>query len=249
MTTVFYNAIYKDQSGEERIIIENDGKRLKFILRDIAFQGTTFSRMFVEQENKVKEAQDKFTLFFIKEVREENVISATFFCLDAFTLSWDMPLQIVVQNQPLDCRLHVFMKQSYQLREINGPSAKYQLDLWLANAQIGTATGALFRSMLFALQRQLPPGEYIRCCYMCAFSSTYYGNMGPTFGALACFRNSKEKMIEIKKRAEIATYGFEYDDDMATIWDEKVEDVQETYVCAEFQADWSNPYIELQEPS
>lgn len=47
------------------------------------------------------------------------------------------------------------------LKEQNGPTTKYQLDLWLANAQIATttATGALFRSMLFALQGQLPPGQ------------------------------------------------------------------------------------------
>jgi hypothetical protein len=80
-----------------------------------------------------------------------------------------------------------------------------------------------FDEQLAELRHRLPPDVYIKVCWNCGFSDYHPVGSG-IFGNLACFRNTKNEYRQVKdKRA------------LMLLWDQRAEDVQEIYLCREFE--------------
>jgi hypothetical protein len=80
-----------------------------------------------------------------------------------------------------------------------------------------------FEDELLDLQRQLPPGAYLKACINCAYSDyNPYGH--GMFGCLACFRGNKAGYWAVGGKR-----------DLLLVRDTMTEYVQETYLCPEFE--------------
>lgn len=80
-----------------------------------------------------------------------------------------------------------------------------------------------FEIALQKLSRLLPLGVRMRSCLFCQYGDySPYGN--PSFGGMMCFRNMKDEYNRVRGKS-----------DFLSLHGPIVQDVQETYLCSEFE--------------
>lgn len=204
-----YPAKYSDNNGEEITTIRNDWKVLRMNVRGIEFCGNDFDSFYIEEENDNSKL-DTFT--FAQD------------CLCDCKISFEMPLEIIVEEETIIGVLSVFI-------ELGKPNEKGWTDrndvllvLKYQNKVFRSkGTSEWFEDELLDIQKQLPQNHNLKCCFGCAFSDySVYGHS--FFGSMMCFRNIKEVYKKIfDKKA------------FMEIMENHVGWVQETYLCEEFE--------------
>jgi hypothetical protein len=202
-----YPAKYCDEFGEEITTIKNDGKLLRMILRGVEFQGSMLDDW---------EA--------ITEIPPSVSFPQYHGELCAYILELEMPGSIVQNNHVLPGMLRVRL-------ELGIPSANggldredLQLELILDNLSFKSCgKHGWFEDELLEIHKLLPPQTYLKSCFNCAFSDYCPAGCG-LFGCMACFRNTKQEYRSLTGKAAF----FDLQDRIA-------EQVQETYLCPEFE--------------
>lgn len=224
-----YPAIYRDSYGEERTTITNDGKHLRMKIRDIEFVGSSFD------------------LFDPPEDCDKSKLESFDFYLDAlcsFKIDCDIPVLVVKNNNVVDGNLHLHMelgtpdekrparmgrkKEDGTTLEESSSLNKEILILELTYETYSFKSGGTnfytaFDEQLIELQKQLSPDVYLKTCWNCAFSDYHPAGSG-SFGGLGCFRNTKEDYQKVKDKFSLMH-----------LWDRRAEDVQEIFLCSEFE--------------
>jgi Family of unknown function (DUF6304) len=202
-----YPAKYRDRFGEEITTIENDGKSLRMILRGIEFKSSMLDDW--EAMTEISPA-GSFSLH-----RGE---------LCAYVSELEMPASIVQNSDVLSGMLRVHL-------ELGEPSANggldredLQLELVFDDRSFKSCgKHGWFEDELLEIHQALPSETYLKSCFNCAFSD--YSPVGfRLFGCMACFQNSKQEYRSLAGKAAF----FELQDRIA-------EQVQETYLCPEFE--------------
>jgi hypothetical protein len=207
-----YPAQYADAHGEEQTTIENDGKQLRMVLRDVEFRGS----MFDDFEPVIKQTDPRLASFALDHGLLTN-----------HHLECEMPLPVVIDGDITTGRLQVYLRLGEPLPGEEQWSKKEILRLGLTLGSVhywsrGTS-GGWFEDELLDIQKALPEGAYLKACIMCALSD--YSPVGSgMFGCLACFRGNKDAYRQVSGK-----YG------LFAIWPTMTEFVQETYLCPEFE--------------
>lgn len=207
-----YPARYQDAWGEEQTIIENDGKRLRMIVRGVEFLGTDFDSLQPTPDQADLDLTS-FTLYYGS--------------LCACLLECVMPLPVMVGGELKAGQLMMRLQLGYPRPEGNRGIDQETLKLCLSFDgdsfwSKGTSNG-FFEDQLRDIQHALPKGTYLKACISCALSDySPYGN--GLFGDLACFRTNKAAYRQVTGKR-----------DLLAIWDTMTEFVQETYLCSEFE--------------
>jgi hypothetical protein len=204
-----YQGIYTDRFGGEPIIIHNDGRVLRTIIRGVRFWGYDFDGLSPEEDTP-PEKLASFTL------QRGDLCSCVIEC--------DIPVPVVIGEGITEGRLRVRLDLGEPAD--NGGIDRETLNLSLTvggNTSNGSGRSGWFEDELLELQAALPEGTYMKACINCAFSDySPYGH--GLFGNLACFRDNKEEYLRVKTKGDIFR-----------VWDTLTEYVQETYLCPEFR--------------
>jgi hypothetical protein len=210
---------YRDLAGTEALTLSTDGRLLRARIRGHELTGESFTGLFPDPE--VPPDDGTFTL---------TPAGALCGCV----LEWDIPMPVyddgTVHRAALRCLLSL------------GRPAPGAPDGDLERLHLGLALhfdGALYTSghaesgfagALAEIQRQLPPGSYLKSCLSCAFSDyspaagTDTGPGNGLFGGLTCFRDAKD-----------AYRGAADKDAVLGLWDRSSGPVQETHRCPDFE--------------
>lgn len=205
---MMYPAKYSDRFGEVITAIHNDGETLRINLRGIEFTGKWIDDFEAEQTIPAEQLKA-----FPSQQRE----------LSDCTLEWEMPLDVVSAEQTLPGVLFAQLR----LGKLRQDGSLDRIDLLLKLSfewQLIPSRGfsGWFESELLDIQKALPTGLSLKCCFGCAYSD--YSPYGQAlFGTMACFRNNKMKYLSVENKY-----------DLLEILDTAFP-VQETYVCSEFQ--------------
>lgn len=204
-----YPATYSDKRGAEGTKVVNDARELKLPLRGVIFAGQSFDSL--DPEPGVDSALlEPFTL------HHGSLCSCQIEC--------EIPLPILFENSTTWSTLGV----SLALGEpaCNGGLDREDLILslkWGGRAYKSTGRSGWFEDELLELEKSLPSGARLKACISCSFSDySPYGH--GLFGSLACFRACKAEYLQIRNKA-----------DLFKIWNRTAGDVQETYLCPEFE--------------
>jgi len=207
-----YPARYRDAQGEEYTTIENDGKRLRMMVRGVEFVGADFDGL----EATLDPADPRLASFTLYGGS-----------LCACHLEWVMPLPVVVRQELITRQLQVYLELGHPRPEGNRGIDQEILRLCLSSGgasfwSSGTS-GGFFEGELRDLQQTLPEGAYLKACISCAFSD--YSPVGNgLFGSLACFRGNRAAYRQVTGKHALFA-----------IWDTMTEFVQETDLCPEFE--------------
>jgi hypothetical protein len=213
-----YPAKYRDRFGEEKTVIQNDGKWLRMILRGIEFAGDDFdffeSLTFTEQQKEIFDFQPvnvvgHFSGNIPEDCREAQI-------LQNYQLECDIPIIVVANDKEREgilrvqfrCRKPLFLELTYDTYKI--PSKGKYGD---------------FEEELSGIYHTLPNGAYIKACICCEYAD--FGPYQGMFGALGCYRGNKDEYHKIK-----ANWAPEKKWALLKI---VTEPVQETYLCPEFR--------------
>lgn len=208
---VHYPATYRDEFGEEKVIIQNDGKILSFALRGIEFKGKNFHSFRISDETHQSESHS-FNLYLGE--------------LCGYAIDCDIPVWLVSNTEVVKMHLRVHVEYG---KPDESSSVNYEvLQLTFEHhGQLYQSGGknlyGTFDEQLTELNDALPTSMYLKVCWNCAFSD-YYPSGSAMFGELACFRNTKDKYRQVKSKIELIQ-----------LWDKRAEDVQEIYLCPEFE--------------
>jgi Family of unknown function (DUF6304) len=202
-----YPAKYCDRFGAEITTIENNRKSLRMILRGIQFQCSMLDDW--------KSATEISPSVSFPLHRGE---------LCAYILDLEMPVAIVKNSNVLTGKLLVHL-------ELGEPSANGGLDLEALQLELifddrsfkSCGKHGFFEDELLEIHKALPAETYLKSCFNCAFSDYCPAGFG-LFGCMACFRNSKQEYRSLTGKAAF----FDLQDRIA-------EQVQETYLCPEFE--------------
>src|ERR1700720_2395496 len=160
-----YPAHYRDLGGEGATTIQNDGKELGMVLRDIEFRG----HMLDDWEPSARSDAAQMQLFTFSHGS-----------LCGYTLEFPMPMSVVFQTELLAGTLHVQLI-------LGQPNAKGRLDRETLTLTLDVAdrsfvsqgvSGGWFEDELLDIQRQLPESMFMRTCLFCAFSTYHPGGNG-----------------------------------------------------------------------
>jgi hypothetical protein len=208
-----YAARYEDRRGQEATTIWNDGEMLRVIVRGVEFAG--------------------YHPFSLKPTADPNSPQLVGFVLDprpryadelcAYVLEYDVPIPVVAREEVRDAILHVRAEKARP--EEGWDACELLLTLSYDGCDYqGGGEEFYFEDALYELQAALPEGVYIKACVNCAFSgaSVYGGSRG--LGDLRCYRNNKDAFLSIKHKGDFMRLMKNY-----------VEEVQETYLCPEFE--------------
>lgn len=205
-----YPAHYSDRWGEVTTIIENDGKELRMVVRDVEFTGRNLDDW--EPHSGADASKLQWFTFNHNDLCD---------C----TLEFDMPLQVVMQREQLEGKLHVHLALGQPAKNGGIDREVLTLTLDVANRSFrsqGSRSG-YFENELLDIHMQLPEGMYMRTCLFCAFSGYHPVGSG-LFGDLSCFRRAKQPFLAAKGKG-----------DLFALYNKKLDEpVQETYYCPEF---------------
>lgn len=209
MSEFLYPATFRDAAGDAPIVLRNDGKILSFRVRGIDFAGDDFDSLEpVGDAGRAEEAGFKLHMGY----------------LCAFDLFVEMPMTVVTPHSREVRTLRVHFGLGAVLPSGRIDSEVVGLELAVQGQTFrSVGTSGWFEDELVDLQRQLPPGVYMRACINCAFSDYHPAGHG-CFGRLACFRDAKAEYRAVTSKGELFQ-----------VWDCLTEFVQETYVCPEFE--------------
>lgn len=210
---MYYPTVYTDEIGSERTVIYNNGKTLALHLRKVRFIGYEFDSL-EPVENISKENLTKFTLFH------------NFLC--DCTIECIIPLII---SRDIDEDTFGTLKMRLVLGKPDDRNALDKEDLYLSLFHKGKsyeteANLGDFENGLLSLNECLPKPLYIKSCITCQYSDYSPYGMG-MFGTLACFREIKEKYLELGKDGDIKR-------EVLCLWDQMTEYVQEIHLCEEY---------------
>jgi len=206
-----YLATYRDEFGEETVAIENDGKTLSLVLRGVKFIGKNF-HSFVILDNVFSPENHNFNLCLGE--------------LCSYSIDCDIPVRFVSNDGDSTTHLHVHIEYGMfdELNKINHEVLHFMLE---HDGQVYQSDGknlySTFDEQLTTLQDVLPKDVYLKACWSCSFSDYDIAGSG-MFGDMACFRNTKNEYLQVKNKVELTK-----------LWDQRAEDVQEIYLCSEFE--------------
>jgi hypothetical protein len=219
-----YPAMYCDKLGEEIIVIHNDGKNLRMVVRGVEFVGHEFDLFDPPADcDPVKLESFSFWLGALCSCEIECDIPVT-----VFDNHQDVQgiLKVRVQlgeSQPSNGK--VIQGKDHVTAEEDRVPDILQLTLVYDGKSFksgGKDKYATFDEQLLEIKPLLPEGVYLKTCWSCAFSDYHPAGSG-AFGNLACFRNHKDEYCQVSSKKEF----FE-------LWDKRAESVQEIYLCPEF---------------
>lgn len=209
MSEVLYPGMYRDAVGAEDITFHNDGTTLRVRIRGMDFAGEDFDGLEpVEDASKAEAAGFRLSLN----------------SLCACELSCELPLPVATPDatEPGVLRMRLVLGAPTQGSALDQEVLELELRF---RDQVLRSSGASgwFEDELLDLQRQLPPGTYLRACITCAFSDySPYGH--GLWGGLACFRGNKDGYRAVHDKGGLFQ-----------IWNTLTDFVQETYLCPEFE--------------
>lgn len=212
MMPVRYPATYRDVWGEEKTTIENDGKLLRMRVRGVEFTGSSFDSL--EAPHDATEAQlSSFTLM------------TSYKMLCSCSIDCDIPIQVVTGSECIEATLRMHLDLGKPRPNGSLESMYLQLTLIVGDAMFISSgkSGGWFEDELGDIQRALPEGIYMKSCINCAFSDYSIFGQG-MYGDMACFRDNRQAYLAAQGKRE-----------WMSIWGTKTDQVQETYLCPEFQ--------------
>jgi hypothetical protein len=204
-----YPATYRDQYGEESILIHNNGQEMRTTIRGVEI----------------------VTNWFFDDVEVDEVNSARLAIFGRekgywWTLKCEIPITIVTPAGEIETLLGAEIAS--EMIE-NNRHGQYDLTLSLTlNKQYyENMDNFFFDNVMFGLEKKLPAGWYFKTCVNCYLSEPQPGG-GPAFQTWGCFRNHRER-LEWARSLLYPKSG------MFAIWKEKTQWVQEIYLCDEFE--------------
>jgi hypothetical protein len=208
MTEAIYQATYRDQNGQEAIVVRNDGTTLTTHIRGVEFSGVDFDCL-APADATASAALDAFTLH----------------CGALCNCSIAVEISVPIAQPDADVAGLLRAELSLGEAAANGGLDLELLRLTLVGGDrewVSSGTTGYFEDELLDLQRQLPTDTYLRACINCAYAD--YSPLGNgAFGNLLCFRNIKEEYVRVRSKAEFwSVHGREE------------RQVQETYLCGDF---------------
>jgi uncharacterized protein DUF6304 len=209
-----YQGRYCDRNGEEAITIENDGKRLRTIIRGVEFTGVKPDAL----EPSLDPASPAPNPFTLHRWTPDTAL------LCGYSIDYAVPIPLVHHDEVAEGTLlvHVELGETGERGWPEPEILQISLD-FLGQVYRGTGTGGDFECELVEIQEALPDDVYMRACINCAFSDySVYGKC--TFGDMRCYRDNREAYLAVKTKREFME-----------IMDTFTEHVQETYLCPEFQ--------------
>src|ERR1051325_2502389 len=173
-----YPAKYRDEFGKEETTIQNDGKYLRMTIRDVEFESCWL-------DDWEPMTSDPARLINFRLNRN---------MLCAYALDFNIPVPIIVPSESLQGDLHIHFE--LDLAKTDAIARQYlQLELIIDSMSYrSSGKSTLFELELQKIQKQLPEGLFIKCCFGCAFSDYNPAGNG-LFGGLACFRNNKQEYL------------------------------------------------------
>ena len=203
-----YPAIYSDKFGEEKTIIQNDGKTLRMSLRGVMFSGSMFDDF---EPSNIEEA--KLALFPMH-----------FGTLCSYKLDCQIPISIVMFDKEIKGILQTHIELGDPAPNGGVNLERVRLALTIVNQSFtSSGTHGWFDDELLEIEASLPDGIFMKCCHTCAFSDYHPAGSG-TFGGLACFRDHKQEYLALKGKTSLMHF-----------FNNRTENVQETYLCPEFE--------------
>ena len=197
-----YPAVYSDARGDEEIVLASDGRSLAMVVRGVSVEGTSL---------------DDFEPTGVPTPAQHGRLRWRHGALFDFTLSWSMPLPVLVHDQVEPARLEAVFWI--------GPSASgaaQRTTLVLSHRGARVEGAGDFEAGLLAIQRQLPEGTRLRACIGCRWSD-YSPAGSPDFGGMLCFRGAQALYRQVTGK-----HG------LLDILDQHTALVQETHCCEDF---------------
>lgn len=206
---VAYPARYSDARGHEATTITNDGTTLQMSVRGVTWHGPDFDLL----EPAAGTAPELLAQFSLHHD-----------CLVRCEITCEIPVRVRAATEELPATLSVELLLGAPTARGNLDEERLRLTLrWDGGAIAGNGTSGHFEDELLEIQRQLPPGVYIRTCINCAYSD-YSPGGGGLFGWMSCFRNVKAEYLQVRSKA-----------DYWPVLERAERSVQETYHCDEFE--------------
>ena len=203
-----YPATYNDRFGEEKTVIQNDGKTLRMLLRGVTFTGS----MFDDFEPSITE-KAKLTSF-----------SMNAGALCSYKMDCQIPITVVMFDKSIEAILQTHIEVGDRAPNGGVNLERVQLILTVADQSFNSSgTHGWFDDELLEIEAALPHNIFMKCCHTCAFSDYHPVGSG-TFGCLACFRDHKQEYLALKGKSALMHF-----------FSNSTENVQETYLCPEFE--------------
>jgi len=208
-----YPALYRDDFGEERTVIKNDGDKLRMTLRGVEF---------------IADDPDSFSPVGTPPAELLLRLPLYFGDLCSYTLSFDISVHVVSDESVFDGTLHLRY-------DMGGPSGDGSVNRGLEREDI--TASLMYEGQVFAtsksysfleeamaeIERLMPAIASMKICLSCAFGlESDFGCGG--FAGLGCFRDEKE---EVRQAKHIF--------DVCRLWDRKTQFVQGIHVCSQFE--------------
>lgn len=205
-----YPALYKDAFGEQATQISNDGKQLRMRLRDIEFVATGF-----DDFEPIDGWRDTYLTRF-PESRYQQLSNCS--------LGFDMPVTLMQRDATYSAFIHVWLVLGQTLANGALDSETLNMRLGFRGKVYGSGVNeGWFEDALSKLGAALPDDVVMKNCFTCAFSD-YHPVGSPMFGGMGCFRDKKQAYLKVSTKS-----------DLLTLWDPDLEQVQETYLCEDYQ--------------
>lgn len=212
-----YPAKYTDNKGEFETTIRNDWKTLRMNLRGVEFSGSSFD-YFRPDENELEENLRTFSLDKYKQ-------------LSNFKLECEIPVKMLENNKDSEAVLRIYFE--HKILEISTGFYDYELKLILnfQGQEFCSTVYGDFEDCFGEIRSQLRKAQNniaLKCCFGCKLSDySVYGH--DVFGSLICFKDFKERFLNMKTQ-------YDYCD---LLEEKNLEYVQEVYLCPEFQPRYS----------
>jgi protein-arginine kinase activator protein McsA len=207
MITTF-PTIYHDKYGTITTIIENDGKALSMLLRDVEFTGSMFDDFEPKKQNNAE--LNSFT------INNGSLCSCELEC--------KIPIILKVEGIENESVLHTYIELGGACSNGGLEYEKFELELYIENKLYrSSGENEWFEDSLWEVQNQLPDHISIKSCYTCAYSAYHPAGYG-AFGCLGCFRNHKQEILDVQTK-----------DQLMNLYDDQVEKVQETWFCTDYE--------------
>jgi len=208
-----YPATYRDAYGEENIVIENDGDKLRTVIRGVELEACD---------------PDGFSPVGSPLTELLSLLPLHFGDLCSYVLDFDIPIEVVADARLAEELLHL----RYELGNPRGDGSvnrgldREDITASLTYDDLTFTTRKRHDSLEDAIdevQAALPAGAYIKVCLNCAFGLESEMGCGG-FASLGCFRDVKEEARQVRNNF-----------DAEPLWDRKTEFVQGLHVCPQFE--------------
>lgn len=195
------DAWFEDRRGRDPLVITTDGARLRAVLRGAELDGIDFDGLEAER-NSTPHPFD----------------TNAFGELDGGSIDFVLPMAVEIDGDVARAtlRIRIDLEPKYE-------SVSMELLVNGMDPILGRNDSGLFELALDQIDRALPAGVSMLCCFTCGLSD--YNPLGQGMsGSLACFR-------DIAPSYRRATTKWEIFD----LWPSKTEQVRETHLCASWE--------------